>query len=139
MKTKLSLAIIPCLIIYLLACASLNPTNGQWEGISGDTLRIIISEFFPLEENVTDEYISKILKQRLDQRASLIIASYISINLSRNKVSTEVDVTLNSLINKSISQGKLINFHCRENNYCTAYADYDISEIIKNLSIINNQ
>jgi hypothetical protein len=139
MKIKALIIIQIFFIISLISCISFNTSNEQMEGITDNTLKIIIAEFFPFEEKSSNEKIESVLKQKLNERASLVIASYISINLSRNKISPKVDITLNNLINEVLAQGKLINYHCTENNHCTAHAEYNINELIKNLSSINNQ
>jgi len=136
MKIKLFLSLQ---ILVLISCNSYKTDSEPWEGISENIMKITISEYFPFEENAGNDYIKSQIKGKLDQRASLIIASYISINLLRNKISHDTDVTLNNLINETITKGKLLNFNCSENNYCTAYGEYNITELQKNLKIINNQ
>ena len=131
MKIKIPINSIVVFIICMISCSSYNKSNEVWEGISDNTLKIVISEFFPFEENTGNDKIKIILKQRLDERASLLIASHISINLSRDKISHKVDLTLNNLINDAIAGGKLLNYFCSENNHCTADAEYNITEIIK--------
>ena len=123
----------------LLSCRSYNKNSERWEGLSENRLTIVLAEFFPFEENLADDKITAIIKQRVDARASLILASHISINLERNKISPKNDVALNKLINDTVISGKLINHYCTENNYCTATAEYDIIELLKKLTAINNQ
>jgi len=125
--------------MFLAGCSSYKTTAEQWEGISGNTLIIFISEFFPFDENISSEDIKNQVTERLNQRASLIIASYISLNLSRDKISHDTDTTLNNLMNDTISSGKLLKFDCSEYNYCTANSVYDIAELQKNLESINNR
>ena len=136
---KKVIIILYAIIISLLYCSSYNSNSEKWEGISGSRLKIVIAEFFPFEENVMNNKIEAIVKQRADSRASLIMASYISINLSRDKISPANDVALNNLINESVSTGKLTDYHCSENNYCNASAEYDITALLKKLEAINNQ
>jgi len=137
MKKKIT--IITVVLIYLLSCRSYNKNTERWEGLSETRLTIVLAEFFPFEENLTNDKITAIIKQRVDARASLILASHISINLKRNKISPKNDVALNKLINDAVISGKLINHYCTENNHCTATAEYDIIELLKKLTAINNQ
>jgi len=139
MKIKLILTFWILLLIFSTGCGSFNNTPEQWEGISGNSMIIIISEFFPFEENISTDDIKKQIIERLNQRASLVVASYISINLSRNKISHQNDITLNNLINDTISSGKLLKYDCSENNYCTSDGGYNITELQKNLETINKQ
>jgi len=139
MKKLVFLLIQTLILVYLTGCASSSASSEMWEGISGNTLKVTISEFFPFEDDATNDTIKLQIKERLNQRASLIIASHITINLARNKISHEVDITLNKLINETITGGKMINFDCNENNYCAAHGEYDITELQKNLESINNQ
>ena len=122
-----------------ICCRSLNTGFEPWEGISDNSLRVIISEFFPLEENLTADDIHNQIKERLNQRASLIIASYISINLPRNKISNETDNTFNKLINEIITDGKQIKYDCSESNYCTGSSEYNIKDLHSFLESLNKQ
>jgi len=140
LKMKLKQLLVLHLLLLICSAGCVNPkTEETWEGISDNNLKVIISEFFPFEENTAADYITNRIKEKLDQRASLIIASHISVKLSRDKISHEVDVTLNKLINDTISGGKLVDFNCDENNYCSAHGVYDIAELQKNLELINNR
>ncbi len=132
-------AILLLIFISSIGCAGFRTASEQWEGISNNTLRITIAEFFPFEEIVTNDEIKIQIKEKLNQRATLIIASHLSINLDRKKINGETDVLLNKLINNAISTGTLSNYECSENNYCTAFSEYDITELQKNLETINNQ
>jgi hypothetical protein len=125
--------------ICTLLCGCIITKSEKWEGITENRLKVIIAEFFPFDEKITNQKIAVIIKQRADTRASLIMASYVSINLARNKISPANDLALNSLINETISAGKLIDFHCTENNHCDARAEYDITALVKKLETINNQ
>jgi hypothetical protein len=127
------------IMVSLVSCSSYNKDTAAWEGISDNGLHIIISEFFPFDEKATNNQIMAIVKQRLDARASLIMASYISINLTRDQISIKNDTALNDLINNAVSSGKLISYHCSENNHCTASGEYNITELLKKLSVINNK
>lgn len=133
----ISLLII--LLSMLIQCRSAGIYSEAWEGISENTLKITISEFFPLDEDVTMEEIKALLTERLNQRASLIMASHLSINIPKDKSSRELDYTLNRLINDSITTGKVLDYDCSENNYCRAHGEYDITELQKNLFELNKQ
>ena len=135
MKIKLSLLL--CIIVLICTVCAAPKTGEPWEGITGKTLKVTISEFFPFEENETDESIKIRINEKLNQRASLIIASHITINLDRNKISGNIDSTINKLINEAISGGRMTGFECNENNYCAAHGEYDITELQENLESIN--
>lgn len=137
MKTKIFFLLSIVILIYD-ACAA--PKTGEpWEGISGNTLKVSISEFFPFEENETDESIKIRINEKLNQRASLILASHITLNLDRSKISGNLDITINKLINDAVTGGKMTGFECNENNYCAADGEYDITELQTNLEFINKQ
>jgi len=131
---KLFIIIQIVLLTYLLACSSSNKLGELWEGISGNTLRVIISEYIPHHEvSANNNDIQKPVKERLDQRGSLLMASYIVMNSDRSKTSLATDRLFNSLMDEAIKQGKVINIDCSENNYCRAIGEYNISEILKEL------
>ena len=138
MKIKIFLMFL-IIVLCQINCMNYKTDPVSWEGISDNTMKITISEFFPIEENESNEKIKNQIKEKLNQRASLIIASYISINLPRNRISHETDVNLNNLINEAIKNGKLLNYDCSENSYCTAHGEYDITELQKNLKLLNTQ
>lgn len=126
-------------IICLVSCNSYDKNTDRWEGITDDRLQIHLSEFFPLDEKTSKDTIADIIKQRMDARASLILASYISINLARNKISGNNDMILNELIDNTVKKGVLINYLCSENNHCNALGVYNVMELLKRLKIMNNQ
>ena len=137
MKIKLFLLLSIVILIYT-ACIA--PKTGEpWEGITGNTLKVTISEFFPFEDNETDESIKIRINEKLNQRASLIIACHITLNLDRSRISGNVDVTINKLINEAVTGGRMTGFECNENNYCAAHGEYDITELQENLESINKQ
>jgi len=138
MKLKSFLLFIILTLISNAGCIS-PKAEESWEGISDNTLKITISEFFPFEDNATDEFVKKQINEKLNQRASLILASHITINLTRNKISKDVDVAINKLINDTINNGKMVQYECNENNYCSAHGEYNTTELQKNLELINNQ
>ncbi len=138
MKLKSFLLFIIFALISSAGCITPKPEE-SWEGISDNTLKITISEFFPFEDNATDEFVKKQINEKLDQRASLILASHITMNLARNKISKDTDITINRLINDTINSGKMVQYECNENNYCSAHGEYNIAELQRNLELINNQ
>jgi hypothetical protein len=129
---KLFLKMQTLTLIFLLGCSSLNDTSELWEGLSDNTLRVVISEYIPSHE-VNDNDITTSVREKLNQRGSLLIASYIVMNLDKSKSSYETDTLFNNLIDESIKQGKIISIDCSENNNCRAIAEYNISEILKKL------
>ena len=135
---KKIITILYFIIFFLISCSS-NKDAVRWEGIKDNRLQIYLSEFFPLDEQVSDNKIEAIIKQKLDARASLILASHISINLVRDKISEKNDIVLNELIDNAIKTGMLINYSCSENNRCNALAEYDITELLERFDIINNK
>ena len=137
MKTKLFLLLNITILVYVACIAP--KTEEQWEGITGNILKVTISEFFPFEDNETDESIKIRINEKLSQRASLIIACHVTMNLERSRISGNVDITINKLINEAVESGKMTGFECNENNYCAANGEYDITELQKNLESINNK
>jgi len=135
--SKLFLKIQVIAIIYLIGCSSFNSSSELWEGVADNTLRVIISEYFPYNEVNSNDSINVSAKEKLDQRGSLLMASYIVMNLDKSKSSHEIDVLFNNLMAEAIRQGKIINIDCSDNNYCRAIGEYDISEILQRLESIN--
>jgi len=76
--------------------------------------------------------------ERLNQRAALLVASHISISLSRDKISKNTDIVLNNKIDEIIKSGKLINYSCNENNYCSADSEYNLAGLQQTLESFNN-
>jgi len=109
----------------------LHNTSELWEGVSDNTLRVVISEYIPYHEISTGNDINTAVRERLNQRGSLLMASYIVMNFDRNKSSHETDTLFNNLMNEAIKHGKIISIDCSENNHCRAIAEYNISEIQK--------
>ena len=132
---KLFIKIQTLTLIYLLGCSSFNNPPELWEGVSDNTLRVVISEYIPYNEINND--IETSVREKLNQRGSLLIASYIVMNLDRSKSSYETDTLFNNLIDESIKQGKIISIDCLEDNNCRAIGEYNISDILKELESIN--
>lgn len=129
---------IGILIMSLLipGCASFEQTQYNWEGITDNQLKVTVYEFFLFDDNSGEEKNSVQVRGRVQQRASLLLACFASINLPRDKVTPEVDRIMNILIEKTISEGKFTGYQCNENHYCTASGLYNISEIRKTLGEI---
>ena len=106
-----------------------------WEGVSDNTLRVVISEYIPYHEISADNDIKTYVRKKLDQRGTLLMASYIVMNFDRNKSTHETDLLFNNLMEEAIRQGETISIDCSENNHCRAIAEYNISEILKNLEV----
>jgi hypothetical protein len=136
---KLLIKSLSLTLVFFAGCGSFKTDSERWEGITDNTLRVTISEFFPFEENTAGDVMQNQIKDKLNQRASLIIASHLSINLARTKISRETDIAFNALINKSLSAGKLLDFECSENSYCTAQGEYNIEELLRILESINSR
>ena len=132
---KLFIKIQTLTLIYLLGCSSFNDTSELWEGVSDNTLRVVISEYIPYNEINND--IETSVREKLNQRGTLLMASYIVMNLDRSKSSYETDTLFNNLIGETIAQGKIISMDCSENN-CRAIAEYNISAILKELENYNS-
>ncbi|MCL1865247.1 MAG: hypothetical protein FWF73_05490 [Spirochaetes bacterium] len=133
--TRLFLKIQILTLIYLSGCSSFDNTSELWEGVSDNTLRVIISEYIPYHESNSND-IKMPVRERLDQRGSLLIASYIVMNLDKSKSSYETDMLFNNLMDEAIKHGEIVSIDCTENNYCRATGEYNISEIQKKLESI---
>ncbi len=136
---NIHIAVILASILLLTNCIGLQTGSEPWEGITGETLKVTVYEFFLFEEIATAEEIKSQIMGRLNQRAALLIASHLSINLSRDKTSNNNDIILNSAIDKIIQSGKLTDYSCNENNYCSAYSEYNVAGLEQTLESINNQ
>ena len=124
--------------VLLTGCSSFQSDTEPWEGISGEILHVALYEFFLFEENAETGDIKNQILVKLNQRAALIIASHISINLSREKVSKNTDAVLNKKIDEIINTGRLINYSCSENNYCSANSEYNLDGLQQTLDSLNN-
>jgi hypothetical protein len=132
-------AFISTSIVFFTGCFALQTGSESWEGITGETLKVTVYEFFLFEENASSEEIKNHIMIRLNQRAALLIASHLSMNLSRDKISKSNDIILNNKINEIIESGKLTDYICSENNYCSANSEYNVGGLQKILESINNQ
>ncbi len=126
------------LVILTLSCNSPGSRKLFYEGFNGNRLIVFVSEFIPEEKN-TDAQLSIILMDKLNQRAFMILACYVSININRLKVSPSNDQMLNNTITAALSQGTVVQYSFNEKGYCEALAEYDISDFFKVIDKINNQ
>jgi hypothetical protein len=136
---KIRISVISVSMVLLSSCSGFQTGSGSWEGISGETLKVTVYEFFLFEEKATSEDVKNQIMERLNQRAALIIASHISMSLSRDKISKSNDTLLNTAIDEIIQSGRLTDYSCGENNYCSAYSEYNIEGLKQTLELINNQ
>ncbi len=137
--TNLKILVITSFLVLLTGCTGMQSGSESWEGISGTTLKVTIYEFFLFEESASADDIKNQILEKLNQRAALLIASHISMNLTRDKVSSSSDSIFNDSINEVIKSGKLIDYSCTENNYCSANSQYNISNLLETLESINKQ
>jgi hypothetical protein len=126
-------------LVLLTGCTGMQNGSEAWEGISGETLKVTIYEFFLFEEKATSEEVKNQIMVKLNQRAALLIASHLSINLSRDKISSSNDLILNRTIDEIIQSGKLADYSCSENNYCSANGEYNVAGLYETLEMIHNQ
>ena len=126
---KLLTLIIPAATFILMSCATAKVDNENWEGFSGDVMRIIISEYFPPDENDIQKIPQNLINERTWQRASLMLASYINLKIPRNYVNQESDRLFNRLIAEAIAGGKTLSSSCDENNHCHVVMEYNIAAI----------
>jgi len=122
----------------ITSCATYNKKI-LYEGFNGQCLIVYISEFLPEEKQDTPEQISSHLTEKLNQRAFLILACYVSINIDRTKVSASNDRLLNDMINSILSKGHIVEYSFNEKGYCEAYGEYEISAFYQLIDKINNQ
>ena len=130
---KIITSVFLFLLFPVFSCSRSQLQPEMWEGFAGDRMRVVISEFFMPDENNPDAIPHRLIKERVAQRGSLLLASYVNINLPREKVSPESDAVFNKLINDSISASKLILSECSENNFCTVITDFDIAPVNREL------
>jgi hypothetical protein len=137
--TVLRIIAVSASLVLLTSCIGMQSGSESWEGISGETLKVTVYEFFLFEEKATSEDVKNQIMGRLNQRAALLIASHISMSLSRDKISKSNDTLLNTAIDEIIQSGRLTDYSCGENNYCSAYSEYNIAGLKQTLELINNQ
>lgn len=134
----ITLKIVILVSIFLTSCSTFKSDAESWEGISGEILRVTLYDFFLFEESAETVDIKNQILVKLNQRAALIIASHISINLSREKISKNTDEVLNKKIDEIIKTGRLVNYDCSENNYCSANSEYNLGGLQQTLESLNN-
>ena len=122
----------------ITSCATYNKKI-LYEGFNGQCLIVYISEFLPEEKQDTPEQISSHLTEKLNQRAFLILACYVSINIDRTKVSASNDRLLNDMINSILSKGHIVEYSFNGRGYCEAYGEYEVSAFYQLINKINNQ
>ncbi len=120
-------------IFTLFSCIESQEKTERWEGFTGDKMSIVISEFFMPDEKNPSVIPEKMIKERVSQRASLLLACYVNINLPREKVSPESDALFNQLINESLNTSKTLSSECSENNYCTVITEFNIAPVNREL------
>jgi hypothetical protein len=125
-------------LILILSCSTSHIQSERWEGFTGDRMRVVISEFFMPDEKNPNAVPEKLIKDRVSQRASLLLASYVNINLPRDKVSPESDALFNKLINEALASPVIIFSECHENNYCTIITEFDIAPVNRKLEESGN-
>jgi len=121
--------LLTVLLISVTSCISSHNQSEKWEGFTGDRMRVVISEFFLPDEQNPSAIPDQMIRERVLQRASLLLASYVNMNLPRDKVSHESDELFNRLISNSLSSPKIISSECLENNYCTIITEFDIAPV----------
>jgi hypothetical protein len=135
---KIISAIFFVSFILILSCSTSHVQSERWEGFTGDRMRVVISEFFMPDEKNPNAVPEKLIKERVSQRASLLLASYVNINLPRDKVSPESDALFNKLINEALASPAIIFSECHENNYCTIITEFDIAPVNRKLEESGN-
>jgi len=120
-------------LILILSCSTSHVQSERWEGFTGDRMRVVVSEFFMPDEKNPSAIPEQLIRERVTQRASLLLASYVNINLPRDRVSPESDSLYNKLINESLALPKTISLECMENNYCTIITEFNIAPVNKEL------
>ena len=125
--------IVSSFILCIISCKSTQDQSEKWEGFSGDKMRVVISEFFIPDEKNPTAIPEQLIRERVIQRASLLLASYVNITLQRDKVSPESDSLFNRLIGESLSSPVTVFSECLENNYCTVITEFDITSVNREL------
>ncbi|HPS56530.1 MAG TPA: hypothetical protein PK514_00355 [Spirochaetota bacterium] len=129
------------LVFITLSCNSYyyRQVPNPYEGFKGNMLTVFISEFIPDDKKNSGGQLSPILMDKLNQRAFMILACYVSISVNRSKVSSSNDLLLNKVINSTLSQGRIIQYRFNEKGYCEVFAEYDISVFLSAVDDINNK
>lgn len=131
MKKIITIAAI-VFTLPILSCGG-KIRSEMWEGFTGDRMRVVVSEFFMPDEKNPSAIPEQMIKERVSQRASLLLASYVNINLPREKISHETDSLFNRLIAESLAAPGTISSECTENNYCTVLTEFDIAPVNREL------
>lgn len=130
---KIFFIVLYTFIQALSACSTSQPQLQKWEGFTDNKMRVVVSEFFMPDETNPNAIPEQMIKDRVTQRASLLLASYININLPREKVSPESDALFNKLINDALAAPETIISECSENNFCTVITDFNIAPVNREL------
>lgn len=123
-------------VIAVISCSINQNRSILYEGFNGNRLTVFIARFIPRES--APDQITEILIKNLNDRAFMILACYVSLNIERSKISATNDGILNKIIGETVSRGKIIKYSFNENGLCEAFAEYDISDFINTLNKIND-
>ena len=122
-------------VIAVISCSINQNRSILYEGFNGNRLTVFITRFVPREN--TPAQITEILMSSLNERASIILACYVSLNIERSKISATNDGILNKIIGETVSRGKIIKYSFNENGLCEAFGEYDIGDFMNTLNRTN--
>jgi|GEM_PF-1921103 len=129
------------LIIFsflFFSCFNANKTYNKYrEGLYGTNLHVYVSDTFSMEDEKKGMKIEDYILKRTEIRATALLASYISLNLDRSKISVDTDRVLNLSIINSVKSSKISFMECSESLHCTAEIVYDASPVLNTLKTIN--
>jgi len=120
--------VIP-VVLFSISCSSHQKINLQSEGFYGNTLRIVVYDFIIPEGEAEINSDNEQIKEKVYSRATLLIASYLSIKIPKGKISPATDKLFNNAIEKTLGSCRIMFLSAEENSYYYIVADFDISPI----------
>jgi len=125
--------VIP-VVLFSISCSSHQKINLQSEGFYsegfyGNTLRIVVYDFIIPEGEAEINSDNEQIKEKVYSRATLLIASYLSIKIPKEKISPATDKLFNDAIEKTLGSCRIMSLSAEENSYYYIVADFDISPI----------
>ncbi len=127
-KIKLLLyTLTASLCTIIVSCGSFIPENESWEGIQDTSLRVFIQYDFTydvVEKNRIS--LNQLLLDAGKSRAEAILLSYIRVHVT----DAYRIIACQQQIEGIIAKGTMYHWNCN-NEFCTAYIDFDIREFLK--------
>ena len=115
------------LFMLLVSCGPVVPHHEAWEGIQYSTLRILV------QRDYADDFDGRINSDTRElllntgrNRAEILLLSYVRLHVS----ATENIIACQQVIPGIIAAGTIRYIDCGP-DYCRAYIDYNVSDLLK--------